>query len=135
MRKISALLFLLTSLPLAAQDSQAQAKFAGTWQAKFKEKVICTMRVRTGDQLSGETAGCSLNVDENGDLKEPESDVRPDQPSPMRNMKIRDDILSFEDHDNDEVIKFEMKLVGDGQAELKILDPPIPVKPIHFARL
>jgi len=27
-----------------------------------------------------------------------------------------------------------MKVVGEGAAELTILDAPIPVKPIHFAR-
>jgi len=133
-RFVVALLFLLSCLPLAAQDAAAQKKFAGTWEARFKDKVICTIRLKAGEPLSGETAACRINVDENGDLQEPESAEFPDQVSPMLNPKLHGDTLTFEDKDDDEIIKFEMKLVGEGQAELRILDSPVPVKPIHFAR-
>ncbi len=127
-------LLLLACLPLTAQDADAQKKFAGTWEARFQGKVICTIRVKAGDLISGETADCSINVDKNGDLQEPDSTDRPDKPSPMLNPKLQGDTLSFEEKDGDDVIKFEMRVVGDGQAELRILDAPIPVKPIHFAR-
>jgi hypothetical protein len=133
-RFVVALLPLLSCLPLMAQATDAQKKFAGTWEAKFKDTVICTIRVKAGDPISGETAGCSINVDENGDLKEPDSADRPDDPSPIFNPKIQGDTLTFEEKEGDEVIKFEMKVVGDGQAELKILNSPVPIKPIHFAR-
>ena len=123
-RFVTALLPLLACLPLMAQATDAQKKFAGTWEAKFKDTVICTIRVKAGDPISGETAGCSINVDENGDLKEP----------PIFNPKIHDDTLTFEEKDGDEVLKFELKVVGDGQAELRILNSPVPLKPIHFAR-
>ncbi|MGA2741982.1 MAG: hypothetical protein ABSG65_31645 [Bryobacteraceae bacterium] len=119
----------LACLPLAAQE-----KFAGTWQAKFKDQVICTITVKSGDPISGETANCNINVDENGDLKDPVSADSPDQPSPMLNPKVQGDTLKFEEKDGDDVLKFELKLVGDGQAELRIPDAPMPVKPIHFAR-
>ena len=133
-RSAVALLPLLACLPLTAQDADVQKKFAGTWEAMFKDKVICTIRVRAGEAISGETADCSINVDENGDLKEPDSTDRPDKPSPMLNPKLQSDTLTFEEKDGDDVLKFEMKVVGDGQAELRILDAPVPVKPIHFAR-
>jgi hypothetical protein len=46
-RFVIALLPLLACcLPLTAQDSEAQKKFAGTWEAKFKDKVICTIKGR-----------------------------------------------------------------------------------------
>ena len=130
----TALLPLLFCLPLVAQDAEAQKKFAGTWEAKFKDKVICIIRLKAGEPLSGEMAACRINVDEKGDLREPEPDEISDQPSPLLNPKINGETLAFEEKDNDEAIRFEMKLVGDGQAELKILDAPVPVKPIHFAR-
>jgi hypothetical protein len=133
-RFVAVLLPLLACLPLTAQDTDAQKKFAGTWEAKFKDKVICTIRVKAGDSISGETAACSIDVDENGDLKEPDSTDRPDQPSPMLNPRIQGDTLTFEEKDGDDVLKFEMKVVGDGQAELRILNSPVPIKPIHFAR-
>ena len=133
-RFVAALLPLLACLPLTAQDTEAQKRFAGTWEAKFKDKVICTIRVTAGEPLSGETADCSINVDRNGDLQEPDSTNAPDKPSPMLNPRIHGDTLMFEHKDGDDVLKFEMKVVGPGQAELSILDSPVPIKPIHFAR-
>ncbi len=130
---VFALLALLACLPVAAQDAEAQKKFAGTWEAKFKDKVVCTIRVKAGEQISGETADCNISVDGNGDLQEPESTAH-DQPEPMLNPKLEGDILSFENKDGDDVLKFEMKLVADGKAELRILDAPMPVKPIRFER-
>ena len=76
----------------------------------------------------------NINLDENGDLKEPDFTDRPDKPSPMRNLKLQGDTLTFEEEDGDDVLEFEMKVVGDGQAELNILNSPVPMKPIHFAR-
>lgn len=133
-RFVIALLPLLASLPLVAQDAEAQKKFAGTWEAKFKDKVICTINVKPGEPISGETANCNINIDGNGDLQEPESTNQPDQPSPMLNPKVQGDTLTFEEKDGDDVLKFEMKVVSDGQAELMILDSPVPLKPIHFTR-
>jgi hypothetical protein len=52
----------------------------------------------------------------------------------MLNPKVQGDTLKFEEKDGDDVLRFELKLVGDGQAELRIPDAPMPVKPIHFAR-
>jgi hypothetical protein len=134
LRFVVVLLPLLACLPLAAQDAGSQKRFAGTWEAKFKDQVICTITVRAGEAISGEPADCSINVDDNGDLKEPDSTDRPDKPSPMLNPKLHGDTLTFEAKDGDDILKFEMKVVGDGQAELRILDSPVPIKPIRFAR-
>ena len=134
MRKfVVALLPVLVCLPLAAQDAAAQKKFAGTWEAKFKDKVICTIRVKAGEPISGEMADCNISVDGNGDLQEPES-TEHDKPEPMVNPKLQGDVLTFESKDDNDVLKFEMKLVGDGKAELRILEAPMPVKPIRFER-
>jgi len=135
MRKVMfALLPLLAFLPLVGQDAEARKKFAGTWEARFKDKVICTIRLKAGDQITGEAEACNINVDANGDLQEPESTGQADTPSPILNAKLHGDTLTFEEKDGDDVLKFEMKLVGDGRAELRILDAPVAVKPIHFAR-
>jgi len=124
LRFVVCLLPLLGSLPLTAQDAAAQKRFAGTWEAKLKDQVICTIRVRAGEAISGETADCSINVDENGDLKETDSADRPDEPSPMLDPKLQGDTLTFKEKDGDDVLKFEMKVVGDGEAESRILDVP-----------
>jgi hypothetical protein len=133
-RFVFALLPVLACLPLGAQDAEAQKKFAGTWDAKFKDKVICTIRVNPGEQISGEMADCSISIDGNGDLQESESTDHADKPEPMLNPKLQGDTLSFENKDGDDVLKFEMKLVGEGKAELRILEAPMPVKPIRFER-
>jgi len=91
-----ALLSFLTLLPLCAQDAEAQKRFAGTWEAKWKDKVICTLRLKAGVQISGETAACSIQVDANGDLQDPASDEYPDQPSPILNAKLLGDTLTFD---------------------------------------
>ncbi len=129
-----ALLPLLACLPLAGQDADVQKKFAGTWEATFKDKVICTIRVKAGDPMSGESANCNISVDQNGELQESESSEPSGQANPMINPAVAGDTLTFEEKDGDDVLKFEMKLIGEGQAELKILDAPMPIKPIHFAR-
>jgi hypothetical protein len=131
---LAALLPLLACVHLAAQDKDAQKKFAGTWEAKFKDEVICTIRIKPGDPISGEAADCNINVDEHGDLKEPDTASRPDEHSPMLNPKVNGDTLAFEEQEGNDLLKFEMKVVGEGKAELTILDAPIPVKPIRFTR-
>src|SRR5713101_7674379 len=130
-----ALLPLLTCLPLVAQDAEAPKKFAGTWEAKLKDKVICTLRLKVGEQISGETEACSINVDANGDLRERDSTEPSDNsPSPILNAKLQGDALLFDQQDGDEVLKFEMKLIGEGRAGLRILNAPVPIKPIQFER-
>jgi hypothetical protein len=138
-RSTVCLLSLLACLPLAAQGDHAprsaQERLLGTWQAMYKDQVICTIRVKAGDQISGETDNCNLNIDGNGDVKEPDSSASSDgPPDPMQNARIRGDILAFEEKDGDDVLKFELKMVGDGKAELTILESPVPVKPIHFTK-
>ena len=129
-----ALLPLLASVPLVAQDAEAQKKFAGTWEAKWKDKVICTLRLKAGEHISGEMEACNINADANGDLQEPEPSDHSDPPSPIVNAKLEGDTLRFEIKVDDDALKFEMKLLGDGRAEVKILDSPVPIKPIHFDR-
>jgi hypothetical protein len=129
-----ALLPLLTAVPLAAEVAEAQKKFAGTWEAKWQDRVICTIRLKAGEQISGETEACNINVDANGDLQEPESTDHSDPPSPAMNAKLRGDTLTFDIKDDDDVLTFEMKVIGDGRAELRIVDSPIQMKPIHFDR-
>jgi hypothetical protein len=128
------LLPVLFSLSLAGQDAEAQKKFAGTWEAKWKDKVVCTITLKAGVQITGETIACNIHVDANGDLEEPESTSSGGTPAPILNAKLQGDTLTFQEEGDGEVIKFEMKLLGGGRAELKILDAPVLIKPIRFDR-
>jgi hypothetical protein len=127
-----ALLPLLFSL--SAQDSEVQKRFTGTWEAKLKDKVICSITLRAGEPISGEMDFCSIHVDANGDLQEPESIQQPGNPSPLLNVKLHGDTLTFEQKDEDDAVKLEMKLVAEGRAEVKILYAPVLIKPISFGR-
>jgi hypothetical protein len=129
-----ALLPVLASLSLVGQDAGAQKTFAGTWEAKWKDKVVCTINLKAGAQISGETVACNIHVDANGDLEEPVSGGSEGSPAPILNAKLKGDTLTFQEDADGEVIQFEMKLVGEGRAELKILDAPVLIKPIRFDR-
>ena len=126
-------LLIFAGLCLHAQDSASVRKFIGEWHARFKGKIICTIRLGSGDPISGQTENCSINVDANGDLREPDS-AGSGEPSPILNPKVQGSTLAFEEKDGDEVLKFEFTIVGDGKAELKIVSAPVVVKPIPFSR-
>ena len=135
MAKLSIALLLLAGLPASAQQNDARNKFVGTWEAKWKDKVICTIRLRAGDPVSGETEACNIHVDDNGDLQEPESSEPGDgQPATIVRSKLTGETLTFEEDEGGEVIKFELRLVGEGKAELRIPGAPVRINPIPFTR-
>src|SRR5260370_22078198 len=136
---ISIFIFMLIAalgcLPLTAQSSKEQQRFAGTWEAKFKGAVICTIKLDAGEKISGAMHQCRVHVDDDGDLVESEPSES-DEPAPLLNPKVQDDTLSFEtkDEPDEPTMKFEMKLTGEGRAELRFIDAPVPIKPIHFEK-
>lgn len=137
MRQLRILVLLLPLASLAlAQNADAQKRFAGTWEAKLKDKVICTIKLEAGEILSGVVEDCSFNVNEQGDLIEPDASQSDDQPSPILDPKIDGDKLSFaiNEEGDDQPLKFELKLTGANQAELRIVSAPMPVKPIRFEK-
>lgn len=121
---------------LVAQENKARTEFVGTWEAKWKEQVICTIRLMRGEPLSGETEACNIHVDDNGDLQAPEPAEHSNTPAPepILNVRLQGETLTFEEKDGDDVMKFEFKLVGEGKAELRFPGAPILIKPIQFAR-
>jgi len=134
MLKLVSIPLILAGLGLQAQDSGAAKKFIGEWNARFKGKVICTIRLTPGDPISGQSEDCNINVDANGDLQEPDPANQPGEPSPILKPKVQGSTLSFEEEEGGDTIRFEFTIVGDGKAELKIVDAPVAVKPIPFSR-
>ena len=135
MPKLNIVWLALTGLSAAAEQSDARSKFVGTWEAKWKEKVICTIRLKSGDPIAGETQACDFRVDANGDLLEPETTEQSDGSSMLiLNTKLNGEALTFEEQDDSEVIKFELRLVGEGKAELRLLNAPVRINPIAFTR-
>ncbi len=135
MRKLRILLLLLPLAALVlAQDVAMQKRFIGTWEARFKDKVICTINLEAGHPLSGNMHACNVNVNADGDLIEPEgSDDKTDQ---ILDPKLQAETLSYsvKDEDGGEPLRFELKLTGEGHAELTFLNAPVKMKPIRFEK-
>jgi len=134
MSKVINSLLICAGLCLHAQGSDSAKRFLGEWTAKFKDKIICTIRLQAGDPIGGQSEDCNINVDANGDLQEPDSANHSDEPSPIINAKLNGSTLTFEEKDGDDILKFEFTIVGEGKAELKIVGSPVAVKPIPFSR-
>ena len=128
-------LFWMTFLPLAAEDADLRQRFAGTWEARFKGTVFCTIKLKAGERITGATYACSIHVNQAGELEEPQPSDDPDTPEPLLSPEIEGDTLSFEMADESDVhLKMSLKLVGDGAAELRFLNAPVEIKPIRFER-
>jgi hypothetical protein len=132
-RCLSILLLLTAAQVLSAQSAADQQRFAGTWEARFKGAVICTIKLKSGEKLTGETQGCNIQVNEAGDLTEstpPENN----EPSAIVNARVDGDKLSFEITDGDDTMKCELTLTAESRAELRFVDAPVKIKPIRFER-
>ncbi len=125
---------LLIGLPLGAQSAKEQQRFAGVWEAKFKDAVICTIKLEAGEKLTGATYGCNIQVNEEGDLIESQPSENPDQPDPIVSASINGDKLAFTTEDAGDELKCELALTGDNRAELRFIGAPVKIKPIHFNR-
>jgi hypothetical protein len=133
MRKLHPLVWLtLPALFAFAQD--APRRFAGTWQAKLKDKVICTITLEGADPVTGNMRACNIRVNDDGELIEPESSG--DATDPIIDPKTDGDKLSFavKDEDNGDPLKFELKLIASNRAELRFLNAPVAIKPIPFEK-
>jgi len=121
--------------PVYGQNTKSARRFAGSWEARFNGEVICTIRIQTGKQMSGGMHACRLNVNEEGYLVQSDQADLFDAPSPLHEMKIVGDTLSFVEHDEGEKpLKMSLRLLSEGEAELRFVDAPIQIKPIRFER-
>jgi hypothetical protein len=116
----------------AAQKAET-TRFSGKWQAKVNNTVVCTIELRGEDVISGSITDCRLHSDADGNLVESEPSASA-SPSPISNAQITGDVITFEHKDDEEIMKFEMKLVKEGVGELVIKGAPINTKPITFIR-
>jgi hypothetical protein len=126
----------LACFPSAAQNAAELKRFAGTWEAKYKAAVICTIALEAGEKITGTASGCNINVDDDGNLMDPEAAQEPAEPAPIFNPKVDGPTLSFEirDEDDEHPIKMQIELKGEGRAELRIIDAPVKIKPIPLEK-
>lgn len=119
-------LFLVFVLASFGQKS-SEASFAGTWEARLKDRVFLVLKIVYDGKVSGSMSRVSISADEEGNV----TDAEPaGEESPVHDLKVDGDRLTFVD---DEPAKFEMKLTSEG-AEFRILDEGVKLKPIQLHR-
>jgi hypothetical protein len=125
---------LLSAALLLAQDTPAK-KFAGTWKARFNGAVFCVLKIQTGEKLTGSMTSVDIGVDNEGNLTSAQAK---EETFPILKPAIENDIFTFEwtDDPNEDPLKFEMKLTGNAEAQLRFVTMPegVKVKPFNFTR-
>jgi hypothetical protein len=106
---------------LAAEET----KFSGTWEASAGDKVFLVLKLQAGSKISGTLNAGSISMDDEGNLVE--AGPVEDKESPIFFARAEGDKLEFDFQDEDnEVMHFELKLVAENRAELRIIDRHIP---------
>jgi hypothetical protein len=130
--KLAAILF--SAIAVLAQNTSA-TKFTGTWEARFNGAVFCVLKVQSGEKLAGSMTGVDLGVDNDGNLTSAQAK---DEEFPIVKPSIENDSLTFEwtDDSNEPPLKFELKLTGNHEAQLRFLTLPegVKIKPLIFTR-
>lgn len=107
----------------AIKDSDLQ-QFAGTWEAKFKDKVFQTLKLEKRDgKLTGTMSRGNIAVNDQGELTNAEV---LEGESTIVEAKAVLGVLLFttKRNDEEETSQFEMKLTGVDEAELTFVGIP-----------
>jgi len=122
------LLFLIASVAAAADVPQ----FSGTWEGRFAGRVFCVLTLDAPDGRSGAISPGTIELDDEGAL----IDAQPAESGsshPIENVQIEGPRLRFEARDSeDDLLRFELRVVNGESAELRIIG--LPIKPIPMAR-
>jgi hypothetical protein len=130
--RLAAILFF--SIALFGQDP-TERKFAGTWEARFNGDVFWVLKIQSGDKLTGSLSAVDIGIDKDGNLSSAEAK---EEVFPILRPAIENDSLTFEwtDDPGEDPLKFEMKMTGKQEAQLRFLSAPegVKIKPFTFTR-
>jgi hypothetical protein len=126
-------LFALVCGSFSAQETNAQQRFTGTWEAKFKGDVFLTVQLNAGRTMTGTLSTGNITVNDEGDLIEAHPSPNGTQ-SDILSAKIDGNRLTFEIEEDGEAMKLELKITGEGRGELAFLTAPGKIKPIRVER-
>jgi hypothetical protein len=130
--KLAAMVF--TTLALLGQETPTK-KFTGTWEARFNGDVFCVLKIRSGDQLAGSMNAVDIGVDGEGNLSSAQAK---EEEFPILRPSIENDNLIFEwtDDPKEDPLKFEMKITGKQEAQLRFVTAPegVKIKPFTLTR-
>jgi hypothetical protein len=126
--------FLFLTVALLGQDTP-EKKFTGTWEARFNGAVFCILKIQPGEKLTGSMSAVDIGVDGEGNLSSAQAK---DVEFPILRPSFENGSLIFEwtDDPNEDPLKFEMKLTGKQEAQLRFVTTPegVKIKPFTFTK-
>ena len=112
--------FLIVLAMLVSAGQATPAPVAGTWTAQFEGKTFATLKLEaTGGTLTGGLTIGDIEVDTKGALKrvgEPPRELKP-----IIDVKQSGSVVAFSMRDEDEIDRFEFRILADSRAELRLL--------------
>lgn len=109
-------------------------RYSGTWQTKLKDSVYLTIRLQVRDgKLTGSTNRVDTEFDKDGVVASARQLQGDDA---ITEAKLKDDSLRIMTEDED-ALQLEIKITGQDQAELRILDMSdhSAIKPLLLRRI
>jgi hypothetical protein len=96
--------------------------FAGTWTAALAGQTYAQLELKvTGESLGGQIRVGAVHFGREGTVDAVMQTAQNSTPTPIFDVTLRNDVLSFARKDGDEVDRFEMQLVnGDGRLTIHL---------------
>ncbi len=131
MNKLGAIVVLLAAL--STNGTAQPRKFLGVWEARFKGDVFLTLKLQEGEPIAGTINGGNVQVNQDGDLIEASAGT---DEIPISKAAIDGEKLTFEENNDGETIRIEMRLTGDGEAQFQFVNLPegLKMKPFTLKR-
>lgn len=112
---------LATAFVSAFAQSAAQP-FSGTWVASLAGQTYARLELKVTDgSLGGQIRLGVVHFGREGTVEAVVQTVQDSTPTPIFDVALRNDVLSFARKDGDEIDRFEMRLVnGDGRLTILV---------------
>jgi len=108
--------------------------FLGTWRGQFEGKTYILLSLREVDgTMSGAVSVGAFRIDDSGQVTQVKEEADTHDAVPVTDAKLDDALLTFQGKSPNwrgTVVRFQMKLTGEGAAELKCLVDTPPGTPV-----
>jgi hypothetical protein len=128
---LRALAFCQESTGVKRSDAHNPSSFVGTWSGKFDGRTFTILKLDVVDhKIVGTISIGQINVGADGEVNEVTSEAKDE--TKILDPQETGDSLSFKAKDGEDVNVLELKLLGDGKAELKSVPQPSNIKPFKL---
>lgn len=128
-----ALRFVTIALLLAGAAVSADsdlARFTGTWRGEYKGKTFLILELEEDEPLAGTIAAGAISADEQGGITGVQHE--PSAARRVSDCEIAGARLRFKTDGDGGAVIYEMSVLADGVAELRVVDAPL--KPFRIER-